>query len=418
MGKFELCVVGLGYVGLPTAAMFARAGLRVVGVDVNESRVAELNSPDYLDEEPGLSKMVKEQINSGCLTITSSIVPSFSYIIAVPTPVDMNGGYDSSYVAMAGRAIAPVLEAGDLVVLESTVPPGATEQLSAEICNERSQQGLERVQFHVAHCPERVMPGNILEELETNNRVVGGIQDSASFAAAELYRRVCSGEIVTTDVRTAEMTKLIENSYRDVNIAFANEVSMMADRAGVDYRELIGIANKHPRVNVLDPSLGVGGHCIPVDPWFLISRFPDESNLVRTARSVNAEKTSKCLERLKDIVTSSQGTEVLILGLSYKPNVGDVRNSPALKVAYELAAAFPAKTFKVFDPYVEELPAVLSNLSNIEFCHELESSIACTTVLRLVDHDCFPSPEGTSSSQQWFNFDGTNLRLNECAENR
>lgn len=410
MADFDLCVMGLGYVGLPTAAIFAHEGLSVLGVDVSEQRLNAIRTGHSDDTEPGLNEFVQESLTAGRLHVATSPAPAAAFIIAVPTPVTPEHGYDNSYVLDAAKSIAPHVVPGGLVVLESTIPPGATEELADAVWAERSRLGLDPdIRLRFAHCPERVLPGNILHELFHNDRVVGGIDAESTEAAAKLYARFCRGEILKTNVRTAELTKVVENSYRDVNIAFANEISMVAARMGVDTLELIKMANQHPRVNILTPGIGVGGHCISVDPWFVISAFPEETNLLRTAREVNNSKTQWAIARLSRTLAEQAPSKVALLGLAYKPNIGDLRNSPALSVASALAAAFPSVEFLVLEPHISSLERdaqKLGAMPNVRFSDQVTSAGGADCAIQLVPHNAFSKLKTMFPQIHWFEYDG------------
>ena len=337
----SVCVVGLGYIGLPTAAMLAAVGHQVTGVDVNELVVTTVNAGRVHIVEPGLADLVQDGVRAGNLSATSAPVPSDVFIICVPTPFTEDAGMkipDVSYVRAAAQSVLSVVKPGDLIVIESTCPVGTTELIRDEL----SGAGAPMDRIHLAYCPERVIPGRILDELRSNDRIVGGI-DAASTATAEaFYRGFVAGSVFTTTSRTAEMVKLVENSYRDVNIAFANEISVLCDHLEIDAWEVIGLANRHPRVDILQPGPGVGGHCIAVDPWFIVAKDPETSRLIRVAREVNDAKTSWVVEQVRTSaaqLASSLGrpARVACLGLAYKPDVDDLRESPALRVATALA---------------------------------------------------------------------------------
>jgi len=343
-----ICVIGLGYIGLPTASTFAAHGTTVIGVDVNPRIIESLNNGQLHIYEPGLRTLVKEAFSSGNLTVSTQPAKADAFIIAVPTPFLEDKSSDMRFVSSAAEAIVPYLQKGNLVVLESTSPPRTTIDLVAPIL-ERS--GLKAgVDFHLAYSPERVLPGQILRELVENARVIGGITPECAQAGKELYTVFVKGEIYTTDATTAEMIKLMENTYRDVNIAIANEFSRLADRFGIDIWEAITIANKHPRVNILNPGPGVGGHCISVDPWFLVEKAPDLTKLIKTARLVNDSQPEFVLELTKRALDGSlAGKKIAVLGLSYKPDVDDFRESPAVETVHLLLKA--GADVLCFDPF-------------------------------------------------------------------
>lgn len=339
----SVCVVGLGYIGLPTAAMLAGAGYRVVGVDVNPRILETVNAGGVHIVEPGLADLVRDAVDSGRLSARSEPVPSDIFLICVPTPFTGESGLrtpDISHVRAAAQAIGKVVAEGNLVVLESTCPVGTTELLRDEL----AATGVPMDRIHLAYCPERVIPGKILNELGSNDRIVGGVDAPSAAAAEAFYRGFVTGSVFTTNSRTAEMVKLVENSYRDVNIAFANEVSVLCDHLEIDAWEVIGLANRHPRVEILQPGPGVGGHCIAVDPWFIVAADPDTARLIRTAREVNDAKTGWVVDQVRAAVTALEASlgrpaRVACLGLAYKPDVDDLRESPALRVALTLADA-------------------------------------------------------------------------------
>ena len=339
------CVVGLGYIGLPTAVVLAKAGHRVIGVDVNAQVVATVNEGRIHIVEPDLDQAVAQSVASGALS--AQVTPALAdvFLIAVPTP--FRSGADGipkpniDYVLAAARAIASVLRPGNLVLLESTSPVGTTEQL-AQVIAEAS--GLSSEQLHIAYCPERVLPGRILQELISNDRVIGGLTPAAAAAGQAFYASFCQGELLATTARTAELVKLTENSFRDVNIAFANELSLVCDHLNINVRELIRLANHHPRVNVLQPGCGVGGHCIAVDPWFIAAAAPHCTPLIQAARRVNDGKSRWVIDQVQAraaVLEDKLGRPARIgcLGLAFKPDVDDLRESPALHITTELLVA-------------------------------------------------------------------------------
>ena len=339
------CVLGLGYIGLPTAAVLARSGHRVVGVDVNAQVVATVNEGQIHIVEPDLDQAVAAAVASGALTAQLTPAPADVFLIAVPTP--FRSGADGipqpniDYVLAAARAIAPALRPGNLVLLESTSPVGTTEKVEEEI---RRISGFNSEQINIAYCPERVLPGRILKELISNDRVIGGLTPMAAEAGKVFYATFCQGELLTTTCRTAELVKLTENSFRDVNIAFANELSLVCDHLNINVRELVGLANHHPRVNVLQPGCGVGGHCIAVDPWFIAAAAPDCTPLIQTARRVNDGKSRWVIEQVQARAVALEDqlgrpARIGCLGLAFKPNVDDLRESPALHITNELLLA-------------------------------------------------------------------------------
>lgn len=388
----RVAVIGLGYIGLPTAAILATNGIEVIGVDVNQRTVDAVNAGQVPFVEPDLGVHVAGAVSQGHLSASTSTPQADAYIVAVPTPFKEDRSADLSYIEAAARAIAPQLQGGELLILESTSPPGATEHMAQYILNLRPDLSLDgsdsKPAILVAHCPERVLPGRVMIELVTNDRIVGGITAEAAEKAKDLYAVFCQGEILTTDAVTAEMAKLVENSYRDVNIAFANELSVISDKLGIDVWELIRLANHHPRVNILQPGPGVGGHCIAVDPWFIVAAAPEESRLIRTAREVNDAKPEWVFEKVVSALETLPSTaEVSVLGLAFKANIDDLRESPAIEIAAHLAEALQDRRINVAEPHVEELPKQLVNRSNVELVSIEDSIQRSDVVVVLVDHD-------------------------------
>ena len=401
--SFErISVVGLGYIGLPTASMFASCNKTVIGVDVTPHIVDTINAGRVHIVEPDLDDLVKSVVASGHLRATLRPEPADAFIIAVPTPfLPARPGTipepDLTYIEKASRAIAPALKAGDLVVLESTSPVGATEKMAAWLAEERAdltfpQTHGEASDIRVAHCPERVLPGQVLRELKENDRVIGGMTPACSERAVALYKIFVQADCVVTTSRTAEMTKLTENSFRDVNIAFANELSVICDKLDIDVWELIRMANRHPRVNILQPGPGVGGHCIAVDPWFIVSSAPDEARLIRQARDVNDGKPRWVLAKVREACAAwsaahdGQAPVVACFGLAFKPNIDDLRESPALAIAQELLKEYP--DLLVVEPHVEELPKKLGG-ANARLVDTATAYDAANVGVLLVDHDAF-----------------------------
>lgn len=327
----KICVIGLGYIGLPTASMFAVSGIKVVGVDVNENIVRTLSNGGLHIHEPGLKAVVDQAFSLGNLSVTTHSEEADAFIIAVPTPFYDDKKADLRAVKSAAESIATVLRKGNLVVLESTSPPKTTIDLVKPILEQTNLVAGE--DFYLAYSPERVLPGQILRELVENSRVIGGINPASAEAGRALYKTFVKGEIVTTDSTTAEMVKLMENTFRDVNIAIANEFARLGERFGIDVFEAIEIANLHPRVNILKPGPGVGGHCISVDPWFLVEAAPDLAKLIHTARFVNDEQPGFVVKKVERILGNLEGKTIAALGLAYKPDVDDLRESPAVEVA-------------------------------------------------------------------------------------
>lgn len=385
--RFEsVSIIGLGYIGLPTAAVFASKGLAVVGVDINAMLISQINSGSASIVEPDLDALVKKTISTGHLRASSEPAPADAFIIAVPTPFKDNYVPDLSYIKTAVNNIAPVLSAGNLVVLESTSPVGTTEKIQEWI----KQLRPDLKDIHYAYCPERVIPGNILHELVHNDRIVGGLTPKAGQLAQALYNTFVKGKCIVTDARTAEMTKLTENAFRDVNIAFANELSVICDKLEIDVWQLIQMANRHPRVNILSPGPGVGGHCIAVDPWFIVNAAPDMVRLIRAAREVNNEKPLFVVDKIKRIAEDMSQPTIVFLGLSYKANVDDVRESPAIEIVSHLAKETMYRLIAV-EPHIRELPLSLAETKRVAFA-TLEDALALADiVVLLVDHDDFKS---------------------------
>jgi len=379
---------------LPTAAIIARAGCTVRGVDVSQKVVDTINRGEIHIEEVDLDGLVQGVVSRSLLSASTEVAPADVFVVAVPTPFGKDHTPDISYVLAAGKAVAPVLKQGDIVILESTSPVGTTEQLRDLIAEARPDlkcPGVTREtpDIAIAYCPERVLPGKILEELTNNDRSIGGITPRCARKALAFYKRFVRGTCVTTDARSAEMTKLVENAYRDVNIAFANELSIISDRMGLDVWEVIRLANRHPRVNILTPGPGVGGHCIAVDPWFIVHGAPEETPLIRTARGVNDGKIHHVIARAEALVESRPDARIACLGLAFKANIDDFRESPARLVAATLARRFGTR-IHVVEPYAAELPIEFTDTgaSLIDIDTALED---CDILVVLVDHDVFKS---------------------------
>ncbi|MGN6279411.1 MAG: UDP-N-acetyl-D-mannosamine dehydrogenase [Sphingomonas sp.] len=390
----KVVVLGLGYIGLPTAAVIARTGVKVLGIDVSEHVVDTVNSGKVHIEEVDLDGLVSGVVARGNLRAATQIEPADVFVIAVPTPFAEGHRPDIGYVLNAATTIATVLKAGDTVILESTSPVGTTEQvrdLLAELRPDLKVPGRtsETADIAIAYCPERVLPGRILVELIDNDRVIGGITARCARKALSFYRRFVRGACVTTTSRSAEMTKLTENAFRDVNIAFANELDLVAASMGVDVWEVIRLANRHPRVNILSPGPGVGGHCIAVDPWFLVSAAPEQTPLIRTAREVNDGKVAHTIDRAAALIEANPGVPVACMGLAFKANIDDFRESPALKVTEALARRFGAR-IRVVEPYAAALPASLARTGAMLI--DLDDAIeSCPVMIVLVDHELFKS---------------------------
>ncbi|MBN8816714.1 MAG: UDP-N-acetyl-D-mannosamine dehydrogenase [Sphingomonas sp.] len=392
--ELKVVVLGLGYIGLPTAAVIARTGAKVLGIDVHQSVVDTINSGKVHIEEVDLDGLVQGVVARGDLRASLQIEPADVFVIAVPTPFADDHAPNIGYVLKAATNIAVVLKPGDTVILESTSPVGTTEKvrdLLAELRPDLKIPGRtgEQADVAIAYCPERVLPGRILVELIENDRVVGGITPRCARKALQFYRRFVRGACVTTTARAAEMTKLTENAFRDVNIAFANELSLIADTMGVDVWEVIRLANRHPRVNILQPGPGVGGHCIAVDPWFLVHADRENSPLIRTAREVNDGKTDHVIANASAMIEAMPGVAVACLGLAFKANIDDFRESPALKVAVALADRFGSQV-RIVEPYAATLPPALDGTGATLV--DIDTAIAtCGAMIVLVDHDVFKS---------------------------
>lgn len=400
MSYTSISVIGLGYIGLPTAALIASHMHNVIGVDVSEEVVNSVNTGTVHSVEPGLTELLAEVTAKGWLRAVTVPAPADVFIIAVPTPITDEKKPDLSYVRAAALSLTPALRKGALVILESTSPVGTTEQVSNWLAEARSDltfphQSGEEADVQIAYCPERIMPGKMLGELANNDRIVGGLTEKATAMAVGIYKIFVQGQIVTTNTRTAEMCKLVENSFRDVNIAFANELSMICDKLDIDVWELIKLANRHPRVNILQPGCGVGGHCIAVDPWFIADSAPEEAQLITTARKVNDHKPEWVVAKVKQAIEDFLGAHpaktiadvtVTCWGASYKPNTNDMRNSPALQIVKNIEKL--GCKLAVVEPYWQMDSTSVGSLNDcicsIEDAVEL-ADINCT----LVPHNVF-----------------------------
>jgi UDP-N-acetyl-D-mannosaminuronic acid dehydrogenase len=404
-----ISIIGLGYIGLPTAAVFACNKVKVIGVDVNQHAVDTINRGQIHIVEPDLDMVVHAAVSEGNLRATTKPEPADAFLIAVPTPFKdgPTGPHhpDMDYIESASKAVATVLKAGDLVILESTSPVGATEQMAAWLAEARPdltfpQTHGEASDIRIAHCPERVLPGQVLRELVHNDRVIGGMTPKCSDVAARLYKTFVQGECVITNARTAEMCKLTENSFRDVNIAFANELSIICDKLGIDVWELIKLANRHPRVNILQPGPGVGGHCIAVDPWFIVYSAPEQSRLIRTAREINDDKLHWVIEKIHTAIgahlmahpsTTAADVSIAIYGLAFKPDIDDLRESPAYAIARKVAVDHKGP-IRIIEPNIKSLPGGLEHAELVS-----QETISADIHVMLVDHAAFRSsalPEG------------------------
>ncbi|MBP1887294.1 UDP-N-acetyl-D-mannosamine dehydrogenase [Sinorhizobium mexicanum] len=396
----RLAILGMGYIGLPTAVAIATRGVDVIGVDINPATVAAVSRGEVPFVEPDLAIAVSGAVAMGRLTATSEIPEADAFIIAVPTPFNEDRTADLSYVEAAAKQIAPRLRPGNIVVLESTSPPGTTEKVGGWIGDLRPDLRMPRdgetgADIFVAHCPERVLPGRIMIEIVTNDRVVGGLTPRCAEKAASIYRLFAQGEILLTDAASAEMAKLVENAYRDVNIAFANELSLISESLHIDVWEVIRLANRHPRVSILNPGPGVGGHCIPVDPWFIVSAAPQLSRLIRTAREVNDRRPHDVAERVVAKAQRFRAPTIACLGLTFKANVDDVRESPAVEVVGLIAKALPEVEIFVSDPYVSTLPGPLSGYSNLRLEGAYQAVERADIVVLLVEHEPFKAMRHT-----------------------
>ncbi|MCS2159767.1 UDP-N-acetyl-D-mannosamine dehydrogenase [Scandinavium sp. H11S7] len=409
MSFSTISVIGLGYIGLPTAAAFASRQKQVVGVDINQHAVDTINRGEIHIVEPDLGQVVKTAVEGGYLRASTTPVEADAYLIAVPTPFKGEHEPDMAFVESAARFIAAVLKKGALVILESTSPVGATEQVAEWLAEMRPdlsfpQQAGELADVNIAYCPERVLPGQVMVELIKNDRVIGGMTPICSTRASELYNIFLEGECVVTNARTAEMCKLTENSFRDVNIAFANELSLICADQGINVWELIRLANRHPRVNILQPGPGVGGHCIAVDPWFIVAQNPQHARLIRTAREVNDHKPHWVMNQVKAMVADclaasdkrASDVKIACFGLAFKPNIDDLRESPAMEIATLIADWHSGETL-VVEPNVHQLPKKLTDKATLV---SLDDALHDADVLvMLVDHKQFKAVNGDSIKQ-------------------
>ncbi len=394
----NICVFGLGYIGLPTAAMFAHHGANVIGVDVNQHAVNTINQGKIHIVEPGLEAIVKQAVDKGNLKASLTPVHSDAYLIAVPTPFKGDDHEpDLSYIQAVSKALAPLLQKGDVVILESTSPVGATEKMVEWLAEERADLSFPKyhepdneADIFVAYCPERVLPGKVVEELISNDRIIGGMTKESTRKAQEVYRIFVEGDLLATNSRTAEMAKLTENASRDVSIAFANELSIISDKLDINVWELIELANHHPRVNILQPGAGVGGHCIAVDPWFIVNQNPDEAKIIRAAREINDSKPDWVVDKV-NIEINKLKTEgikkpiVALLGLAFKPDIDDLRESPAVHIAREMLDTNSAEVLLV-EPNISELPKSLTAGQLISLEQALEQA---DIIAVLVGHSQF-----------------------------
>lgn len=404
MSTPSVAFVGLGYIGLPTAVVLANSGVDVTGIDVKQENVERINRGEVTIVEPGLEEGLKSALESGRFRATTEMIHANAYIIAVPTPFTDDYNVDMKFIYSVAETLAPKLEGDELVILESTSPPKTTRRMAERILEIRpdliadgetnpENKGI----LYFAHCPERILPGKAMEELITNDRIIGGETEEATRRAKEIYASFCTGELLSTDATTAEMAKLTENSFRDVNIAFANELSLICDNLGINVWELIELANHHPRVNILQPGPGVGGHCIAVDPWFIVSADPQNSRLIRTAREVNDDKPKWVVDRVAEALKElPDNAKIATLGLAFKADIDDLRESPALNITKELADRFVNRTILAAEPNVDQLPKVFENKANIILTAYDKAIAQAEIVVLLVDHQEF---KGVSATQ-------------------
>ena len=389
----KICVIGLGYVGLPTAAVFASRGVTVLGVDINEDAVEMINNGKVHIVEPDLDILVKGAVAAGKLSANTSPEPADAFVIAVPTPFTGDKKPDLKYVKAAVESLAPVIKKGDLVVIESTCPVGTTDRASAWLADARPDLTFPHsagdvADVNIAHSPERVLPGRVLIELVRNDRVVGGVSPACASRASQLYRIAVEGECLLTTARTAELVKLSENAYRDVNIAFANELSLVCDKLDIDVWEAVRLANHHPRVNILKPGPGVGGHCIAVDPWFIVDSAPDETPLIKAARNVNDGKPIHIAEVIEKAAKELGTGQIACLGLAYKADIDDLRESPSVDVVAELAKS-GGLNLNIVEPHTEILPNKLQDLNSLKLT-DLDTALEQSDIIVLLtDHQAF-----------------------------
>lgn len=406
----KICVLGLGYIGLPTASIFATNGYKVLGVDTDESIINLLKQGKIHIEEPGLKTIVQAALNSKNLMLSLKPEKADIFIIAVPTPFKGNKQPDLSYIESATQSILPYLEKGNLVILESTSPPGTTVKIVKQILK---RTGLKiGKDLYLSHCPERVLPGQILKELIENDRIIGGINAKSSTLTANLYKSFVSGKIYFTGTTTAEMAKLAENTYRDINIAFVNELAIICDKIGIDVWEVIELANKHPRVNLHKPGPGVGGHCIAVDPWFIVSEFPKEAKLIELARTINDRMPEFVTQKILNLVQGIKDPKVAILGVAYKGDVDDTRESPAIKIIELLNSnqKIPKLTLSVYDPHVKHFDYELSSFETtfkgadliaVLIDHKEFKYIDPEEVAKLVRNHLFFDTRNCTNTEKW-----------------
>lgn len=388
----RVTVVGLGYIGLPTAAVLASTGVKVLGVDINSDAVETINRGEIHIVEPDLDKLVRDTVANGNLRASTTVEQADAFIIAVPTPFKGQHQPDISYVESATKSIAPFLKKGDLVILESTCPVGTTEKMTQWLADARPELKFpskinDDTDINLAYCPERVLPGKVLIELISNDRVIGGITSNCSQRAQALYKQFVKGECVLTEARTAEMCKLTENSFRDVNIAFANELSLICEKLEINVWELVRLANRHPRVNILNPGPGVGGHCIAVDPWFIVDSAPELSKIISTARAVNDGKPLFVVEQVQKAAALYEAPTVACFGLAFKADIDDLRESPAVHIVQMLAQQ--GVQLLLVEPFIQVLPQNLASFDNVKLVSVEAALLNANVVVSLVDHSCF-----------------------------
>ncbi|MCK3658853.1 UDP-N-acetyl-D-mannosaminuronic acid dehydrogenase [Pasteurellaceae bacterium Pebbles2] len=396
----QISIIGLGYIGLPTAAILAQQGKMVYGMDINAHWIERIQQGDIPNIEPDLAEMVKSAVQSGRLLTSTQAQPADAFVIAVPTPINTDLSPDLSYLEQAVKYIAPLLQVGNLVLVESTVPVGTTEKVAEWLKMERPDLVFPDLlnpqtvaDIHIAYCPERVLPSQMLRELVQNDRIIGGLTPACAKSAVDFYRIFVQGQCIATQARLAEMCKLTENSFRDVNIAFANELSLICDQLDLDVWELIRLANHHPRVNILQPSAGVGGHCIAVDPWFIVAQSPAQAKLIRCAREVNDHKPEWVIEKAKSTIAEAimakncrpDEISVACLGLAFKPDVDDLRESPALKIVSTLSQWHQGE-FLLVEPHIQHLPSDLAKRAKLVDFH---TALQADVLILLVGHKLF-----------------------------
>ena len=400
----RVSIIGLGYVGLPTAATIATRGVSVIGVDISQKAVDTINSGSAHIEETDLDIVLNAAVISGYLKAVIEPQPADVFVIAVPTPVSPDKTSDLRFVEAAFRSIAPVLAKGNLVILESTSPIGTTERMTALMAELRPDlkfplRAPNAADVLVSYCPERILPGHTLRELVDNSRTIGGLDRPSAERTVEFYKIFCRGELFITTSRAAELAKLAENSYRDVNVAFANELSMLCADLDIDVHDVIGAANRHPRVDILRPGPGVGGHCIPVDPWFIVEAAPERARLIRMAREVNDSKARFVFEQIKARALRFKAPTIALFGLAYKPNVDDLRESPAVEIA-EMAIHASLGELLIVEPHVKELPPSLAGQANVTLVGAADALRRADIIVLLVAHSTFKTLSAKDLSQK------------------